>query len=63
MEHLNIWVVTIRAEENPDPSRCHIVVDIIQLEFATEKLDMKCTWATVVLINKGVDEYYRIVLV
>ena len=32
-EHLNIWLAAVQAEENPDPPRWWIVVEIIQLSF------------------------------
>ena len=32
---LKIWLAVAQAEENPDPPRWHIVVDILQLSFGT----------------------------
>ena len=40
VEHLKIWLAAAWAEEKPDPSRWQIVVEIIQLVFATGKLDI-----------------------
>ena len=34
-EHLKIWFAVTQAEENPDPSRCQIAVDIMQMVLAT----------------------------
>ena len=50
-EHLRIWLVAEQVEENPNPSRWNIVVDIIQPAFSTGELAMYCMWSTVVLID------------
>ena len=47
-EHLKIWIAAARAEENPDPSREWIVVDIIYLTFVTGELTTDFTWDTIV---------------
>ena len=62
-EHLKIWLATARAEENTDPSRWWIVVDIINLAFVTGELATECKWDTIVIIPKGNVEYHIIGLV
>ena len=37
-DHLKSWIAEARAEENPDPSRWRIVVEIIQLASCTGEL-------------------------
>ena len=52
LDHLNIWLAMAWTKENPDPSRCQTVVNIIQLTFDTRELAMECTWNTAVLLPK-----------
>ena len=54
---MEFYLVTARAEENPDPSRWCIVLEIIHLPFVTGELATECMSATIVFILKVFGEY------
>ena len=55
--HLKIWLAASQAEEIPDPSRWWIVMEIIQLAFEIEELELDFMLNTVILLPKGGGEY------
>ena len=62
-EHLKSWIVEERVEENPDPYKWQIVVDIIHMGFAAGELATEWTWSTIALLPKGGGKWRRIILV
>ena len=62
-EHLKICPAAVQEEENPDPSRSWIVLEMVQLAFDTGELATECTWATFIILTKGSGNYRIIGLI
>ena len=50
---LDSWISAAQAPENPDPSKEHIFVNLIQLVFELGELEKYFTWVAAVLLPKG----------
>ena len=50
---LDSWISAAQAQKNPDPSKEHIFVNLIQLVFELGELEKYFTWVAAVLLPKG----------